>query len=113
MVPIVVEADDGFEAFASLDATRVEMEAIDVRDGVYRVFDARGARLTLTTHGDEVLISEGENEPADVAALTERIRDYLTRVSARIGEARFVTRFGEVDPKHDPLERLLAVIMRR
>lgn len=113
LVPVVVQGDDGFEAFTSVEAACRQIEAIDVQDGVYQAFDARGARLTLATSGRWVLLSQDGHEPADPDRLAECLRDYLTRVSAHIGEDRFAARFGGVDLQNDPLERLIAVIVKQ
>lgn len=113
MVPVVVQADDGFEAFDSVDAACREMEAIDVQNGVFQAFDARGARLTVMASGDHVLLSQDIDEPADPDRLAEALREYLTMASAYIGKDRFAARFGDIDLHSDPLERLIAAIAKR
>jgi hypothetical protein len=45
--PIIVEADDGFHFIAMLSFAEMSLEAIDITNGEYTVYDADGFKLDL------------------------------------------------------------------
>lgn len=51
-LPIVVLADDGPLVFRSIEDAERYLEPIDVRNGEYRAFDARGCELRLSVEAE-------------------------------------------------------------
>jgi hypothetical protein len=50
--PIIVVDDSGHpELYPTLDAAILDLEGIDVQEGIYRVFDSVGRRITLRAEG--------------------------------------------------------------
>ncbi len=84
--PIVTDDHGDIALHASVEAACQEIEAIDVRDGVYDVFDSRGRRLSLGVSEGLVQIwidPQADPEPEELA---RRLRHFMTRVGAdRIG----------------------------
>lgn len=84
--PIVTDDHGDIALHGSVEAACQEMEAIDVRDGVYDVFDSRGHRLSLGVSGGLVQIwldPQAEREPDELA---RRLRHFMTRVGTdRVG----------------------------
>jgi hypothetical protein len=84
--PIVTDDSGDIMMFPTVEAAEQYVEAIDVRDGVYALFDSTGTRLTATTDGNSVRISldpGGTTIPEELAA---RLRRFVLQVGPeRIG----------------------------
>ena len=78
--PIIVDDSGDIEIYPSEVATLMDLEAIDVNDGVYDVFDSRGYRLKLRTEGYDVYIDGPESDKPQVAELSRRLRAYISRL---------------------------------
>ena len=76
--------------FASLDVLTGWVEAQDVRDGVYEVFDATGQEVILAAESDMSPVTASSGEPA-----ADRLRARLTRHLNSVGTER--VEFGDVD----------------
>jgi len=86
--PILVLADDGPSVFETIEEVERRLEPIDVRNGEYRVFDAEGFPLELsTTTRSRAGLFGGEIEVTRVgprtgasrgSEVTREILDWLT-----------------------------------
>lgn len=62
------------------------MEAIDVRNGLYEVFDSVGNRLALTLDGEYVAIQLDPVVSHEPEELTRRLADHVAHIgSERVG----------------------------
>lgn len=99
----VVEGSDVY-MFMTREEAEEDLEAVDVDDGVYRVFDAIGAVMSARTHENRVELSETANLDGS-AQLTRAIRTYLLRVPQKRRSLR------DVDITQATLKRLVEEMM--
>ena len=81
--PILVVSDDSsVQVFADADHAVRPMEAIDVLNGEYQVFDAHGLRLVHHADSDDgpIVIREAPGVAAEPAELHRFLRQHLLRV---------------------------------
>lgn len=80
--PIFVDEHGDIEAYPSVDAAALDVEAIDVAAGEYTMFDANGLVLQLTVDAStgRVVIERGEGVEARPHELARRLRRYVERV---------------------------------
>ncbi|MHC1725324.1 MAG: hypothetical protein AB9866_04805 [Syntrophobacteraceae bacterium] len=78
---------EGFDvlAFSSLDQAENKLETIDVRNNVYRAFDAEGHLLDLQITTNRVAIILAEEKPNHVAELELVLRNYLKSLGHEAG----------------------------
>lgn len=88
--PIVVDENGDVNVYESVQAACADLEAIDVRAGVYDAFDSRGFHLLIDTSGYEVVNMEVDTQrAADPMDLQYRLQRFITAVGAqRIGLER-------------------------
>lgn len=108
--PILVLADDGPSVFETIEEAERRLEPIDVRNGEYRVFDAEGFPLELSTttksraglFGGEIEVTRvgSRNGASQESEVTREILDWLT--------ANYPARRPEVT---EPLAQLLGVLV--
>jgi hypothetical protein len=82
-LPIIVVSDDSsVQLFPDVDRAVRPMEAIDVLNGEYRVFDADGLRLVLRASSDDgpIEIREAPGHQPEPATLRQLLRAHLRRV---------------------------------
>lgn len=83
--PIIVVHDDAsVQVFPDVGQAVRPMEAIDVLNGEYRVFDADGLRLVLHADSDDgpIEIREGPGPQPEPAEVRRLLREHLRRVQA-------------------------------
>ncbi|MPZ96282.1 MAG: hypothetical protein GEU96_15560 [Propionibacteriales bacterium] len=97
--PIVTDEDGDINIYPSADEAQRDMEAIDVRDGVYMVFDSKGNRLAVTTEGEAVRIEIDPTSSTDPDDLARRLRQFILRVGPE--------RVGLADPENAGLQELV------
>ncbi|MGL4745929.1 MAG: hypothetical protein ACRCXL_16285 [Dermatophilaceae bacterium] len=84
--PIVVDDRGDIALYATLEAASRELEAIDVLDAIYEVFDSRGRRLSVTAAGGLVSIRLDPQSVPESDELLRRLRHFISRVGAdRVG----------------------------
>lgn len=124
--PIILEADDGFHFMATRRWAELSLEAIDIENGVYTVYDADGFRLQLAAAANGAgaisLLVAPENCSAQLAP---RLRQYLSEVGipaaavsglpfpglVQLGVERFLER--EPEPLGLRLRRAIGRLFRR
>jgi hypothetical protein len=77
MSPFFVFDGNDLVVLATLKGIQLELEAIDVKHGIYDAFDAQGRRLRLETDGKNIKISLGEEGAVHANELETRLRKYL------------------------------------
>jgi hypothetical protein len=118
---IILDADDGLHFLPSRAAAESWMEAIDVEDGIYTVYNADGARLDLTVSpvGD-VVISSPQTQQDCRAQLAPRMTDFFMRFGVpddvlsglafsdlvQLGAERFI------EPEPQPIGALFWAMLR-
>lgn len=84
--PIITDDNGDMEVYATVEAVCLNLEAVDVRDGVYEVFDSTGRPLRLTASGETISVElEREAEP-NQPELEMRLRRFIERAGpGRLG----------------------------
>jgi hypothetical protein len=75
LLPIIIDGDGFFDVYPSISAAREWLEATDVNDDLYEVFDASGRRFTLSTQGDVVFLAMAPDSRPDPDQLLWRARN--------------------------------------
>lgn len=78
--PIIADDRGDISVYPSVIDACIEMEAIDVDDDVYEVFDGRGYPLTLETTGEEIRMRIALGTVARPAELLGRLTEFVERV---------------------------------
>lgn len=78
--PIVIIEGRDIRVYQSIAEASLELEAIDVIDGVYQAFDANGRRLRLVTNGILVSIEVPQDSPLEPVELVTQLRRYIQEV---------------------------------
>ena len=96
--PIIAENRGDLLIFGSLEKAESYLEAIDVRNDEYVVYDSEGRLLRAAADSDfgPVRIAEAENAPTHQEQLRRALISYLRAVSSR-----------ESDLRHDLLDTLV------
>ncbi|GAA1211921.1 hypothetical protein [Rhodoglobus aureus] len=76
-LPIVIDEEGNLMVYPTVEMACLEMEAIDVVDGVYEAFDGHGRRLKLVAHGEFVSIAVPPDAHPEPAELERRLRKYI------------------------------------
>jgi hypothetical protein len=100
--PIITDENGDIGFFASVAEAELDLEAVDVRDGIYDVFDSAGHRLAVTAEGESVRICSDQEASADPAELMNRLRRYAARVGPE--------RIGVSDQEGADLQELVGVL---
>jgi hypothetical protein len=79
--PIILVDGLDVQLFSSPQAVEGYVEAIDIRDKVYRAFDSIGRQLTLEVHGDRVRLTPTEASAQHEAELQRLLRAALRHIS--------------------------------
>lgn len=83
MTTLFIEADEPLLVFSSVEMAEQHLEALDVRNGVYkRAFGQAGELFSIETKGESVVIRAIE-QPAD----PDSLRELLRRSLHEVGEA--------------------------
>jgi hypothetical protein len=84
--PVIVDEHGDIELYPTIQAACFDLEAIDVRNDEYEVFDSRGNRLAIAAEGERVRIwLDPRSQPAP-EELADRLRRFISRVGPdRIG----------------------------
>ncbi len=77
--PIFAVEGDDVHMFMTKKEAETSLEAVDVNDGVYHVFDAIGAVVSAHTHGNSIDLSETTHLDGS-AQLMRAIQTYLLAV---------------------------------
>ena len=79
--PLILEADDGFYFIATREWAEVHLEAIDVANGEYSIYDSDGFMLTLAPAPNGSALISWSDSPADHRAeLVPKLRKFFMRV---------------------------------
>ena len=82
-VPPIVTCDNGdVMLYPSIGEAELGVDAVDVRDGVYEVFDSVGHRLSIDAEGEKVWIGLNRELGSDEDELANRLRQFVRRVGA-------------------------------
>ena len=83
--PIIVVEGGDIDAFPTLADALGSVEAMDVRDGLFSVFDSTGRRLILNavTDQDPVELVRVEADPASETELRTRLVEFLAQFDDR------------------------------
>jgi hypothetical protein len=85
-LPIITDDSGDIGVYRTVADACINMEAIDVRDGVYDVFDRSGRRLLVTASSEAVSIQLDPRAEPEPEELERRLRHFITRVGAdRVG----------------------------
>jgi hypothetical protein len=89
--PIIVDDNGDVEIYPTIEVACSKLEAIDVNENAYEVFDSRGRLLRVETRGYDVwdmqVVSDVPPQPAE---LERRLRRFIERVGwERVGLADF------------------------
>jgi len=93
--PLIRDDSGDVEVFATVESLLANTETIDIRNGAYEVFDARGRRLDLRVDEDSVLgiiaaespvLDPVGSERRDEPELRRRLVGFLVRVGYRPGD---------------------------
>lgn len=86
---IVIDESECPELYPTIEAAMADMEGVDVADGIYRVFDAAGRRITLRAAGvrrgrwsvdiGTVHFDHAEDVPTGTSDLQKLLSAYLNR----------------------------------
>lgn len=76
--PLVVFSDADVRAFATLDALRRNLEAIDVHNDEYECFDVKGRKIELLTVRGEIVLSPSDQH-LEMELFAKRIRKEVLR----------------------------------
>ena len=84
--PIVIIEGDDLSTYPTVRLVCSHLEAEDVNDGLYEVFDGRGRRIQLLTSGGLVFAEWMADAAPDPAGLERQVRHHIESVGAdRIG----------------------------
>lgn len=104
VLPIIVDEEGNLVVHETAEHACAGMEAIDVHDGVYDVFDAEGRRLVLVVKGEQVTLKTSP----DLRAEPEELRGRLHRYIKRLGTDRL--EFSDLD--RAPTTVLIQTLLR-
>ena len=76
-LPLLIFEDFDLCLYESLEDAMMNLEPIDVSDGVCLGFDARGRRLEIQTDGTSILIGARESEPTHEGDLRNLLKKVL------------------------------------
>jgi hypothetical protein len=80
VLPIIVDEEGNLVVHETAEHACYGMEAIDVFDGVYDVFDAEGRRLVLVVQGDQISLRESPDHGAEPDELRRRLHNFIERI---------------------------------
>ena len=83
--PIIIHDNGDVEFYSSVQDAELDIEAVDVRNGVYRFFDSEGRELVAAVSArDTVAISCS----ADGACCPEELRDILVLFFSQVSDCK-------------------------
>ncbi|MHB9023919.1 MAG: hypothetical protein ACYC7E_07035 [Armatimonadota bacterium] len=85
-LPIIVDEHGDLMVFTDIDYAQRYLEAIDVRNGEYIVFDSAGDILDISAINNQVVISEKVEPENKAVELKEKLIKYL----ANIGQVKAI-----------------------
>jgi hypothetical protein len=81
--PLIVLETGDVMMFATADDLTGYLEAIDVKDGAFVVFDATGLQLALSTDGEDVYLVRPDQARSDPVALERALVDWASQMRGR------------------------------
>lgn len=84
--PIFVVENGDLNVYALIENAQNDLEAIDVNDGIYAAYDAKGRLLRLETQDNHVIISLAEYKPTHADELEQIVREFLRKIDDPIGD---------------------------
>lgn len=78
--PLIIAEGLDLHLYESVQDAALDLEAIDVQDGIYVGYDSEGRALRLTVRDDRVEISDAETAPEHQRQLAELLREALAAV---------------------------------
>ena len=85
-LPIIVDEEGNLVVHESAEQACSGMEAIDVFDGVYDVFDSEGRRLVVVVSGNRISLKTSPDFLAEPDELAGRLRHYIKRLGTGLLE---------------------------
>lgn len=82
--PLIIAEGWDVQLYNSITDAVGYLEPIDVRDGIYKGYDAEGRSLSISTDGKKVLITAAEDEPKHAGELEGFLRECLARVNEKV-----------------------------
>jgi hypothetical protein len=82
--PVIVAEGLDLKLYDSVRDAALDLEAIDVQDGIYVGYDSEGRELLLAVRDDRIEISAAEASPGHRRQLTELLRAALAAVGRPI-----------------------------
>lgn len=101
--PIIVDENGAAEVYANLKDACSDLEAVDVSNGVYKAFDARGLVLDVRADGSHVRITAPDHARYD--------HEYLLKQVRRLAQAIGPNRLGGLHIDDASLDLLLTRIL--
>lgn len=78
--PLLIAEGLDLHLYDSVQDAALDLEAIDVQDGIYAGYDSEGRALRLTVRDEKVEISAAEASPGHQRQLAELLRAALAAV---------------------------------
>ncbi|MGH2682092.1 MAG: hypothetical protein ACRDIX_02540 [Actinomycetota bacterium] len=105
--PIFILEGHDLGIFDDVERAQLQLEPIDVKDGIYEGYDAQGRRLRIWTDGKGTFIELEEEQPSDVSRFESELRADLIRLGEdRAAEADCdLPCLVEISGRHAELDR--------
>lgn len=81
--PILVFEGWDLHLYDSISDAELDLEAIDIEDGIYEIYDSEGRILEATTEGQTVRLVEAVTDHGSPPPLRGRLIEFLIRVDQR------------------------------
>lgn len=78
--PIVAAEGMDIKLYESLGDAELDLEVVDVEDGVFTLFDAEGRKLRALAMGSRVIIKAEEDTPGHKSELEDLLRAFLLSI---------------------------------
>ncbi|HJX26572.1 MAG TPA: hypothetical protein VJ885_01565 [Thermoanaerobaculia bacterium] len=78
--PLIFAEGLDLHLYDSVQDAALDLEAVDVQDGIYAGYDSEGRELLLTVRDDRIEISVAESSPGHQRQLAELLRAALAAV---------------------------------
>lgn len=78
--PLIIAEGLDLKLYESVHDAALDLEAIDVEDGIYVGYDSEGRELRLTVREEKIEISAAEASPGHQRQLAELLRAVLAAV---------------------------------
>lgn len=87
VINLIIEGDEPAIFYGDVESAEVDLEAIDVHNGLYRsLYGPKGEIYAISTDGDYVVITRAADQPDDPEGLANVLRTFLTVVDVPYGE---------------------------